>query len=581
MQRELVELHARITLRMPLIQAFFVLSSALLLLPEVPTWKFLLWACAVGAIESGRALYAARLLRRLPNVVLGRTLRIQTVLAFLAGAHAGAMAPLFTHDLSLQNQVFLTFFLVALPAIGVAVSISSRVIAGVYAAAVLLPTSAVWISMHPAHILTSPVASGTYLLVLVFAASENERLLARSVAIRRERDQVVLDLERSNAEVRTAVQRAEAAALARTRVLAAASHDLRQPLHALSVYSAVLAAQPNPATLAEVAGHIDQLVRSLGSLLHGLLDLSQLSSGHYAATRQQFALHEMLDGTCTEFSEGLSRKGLTLTRDLEPTTLDGDAMALQRIARNLIDNAVKYTDRGGVTVRLRHEGSVAVITVQDTGKGIDAAEHERIFEEFYQLSNSGRDRSLGVGLGLAIVDRLTQLAGATIRVHSRVGIGSCFEVRVPGIAAPSSTVPHRAVTDRALRLPAGGRATVYLVDDEAPIVLGMRTLLQAWGLDVHAAQDVAGTTALFSARGRPDLMMADLRLRGQERGVALVARLHALHGEFPVIFVTGETAADALQEVHAAGWPLLHKPVNAESLHDAVGRALAAEEPAR
>ena len=415
-----------------------------------------------------------------------------------------------------------------------------------------------------------------YMLALLFAANENEKLLTRSVAIRRERDEMVRHLERSNEEVQAAVTRAEAAALARTRVLAAASHDLRQPLHALSVYSAILAASPTPATLDEVATHIDQLVRSLGALLHGLLDLSQLSSGHYVPVRQRFALDTVIANACAEFEAAAAKKGLYFERELQPVTLESDPTAVLRIARNLIDNAIKYTECGGLRVRLQHNGLHASLVVEDSGKGIAASEHAHIFEEFYQLNNAGRDRSQGVGLGLAIVERLVTLIGARISVRSRLGAGSRFDVRMPGVrdAPPpvaAAPVPV-AVSPEAV---ARSRPRIYLVDDEPDIVRGMTTLLQAWKLEVRTALDAAGTAALFDEGGCPDLLIADMRLRGNEHGPVLVARLRALHGEFPVVFITGETSSEALREARATRWPLLHKPVDAQTLRATIASLLA------
>jgi two-component system, sensor histidine kinase len=575
--REFVELHARVTLRIPLVQALLVGGSAFVLLPQVPLVEFALWAVAVLCMEGARAAHAWHLLRRLSRLDLRKALRQQVALGFLAGAEAGVMLPLFKTDLSALNQTFLTFILVALPAIGVAVSISSRLLAGVYAAAILVPTSTAWVLLHPEHLQATTAMTMAYMLALLFAANENEKLLTRSVAIRRERDEMVRHLERSNEEVQAAVTRAEAAALARTRVLAAASHDLRQPLHALSVYSAILAASPTPATLDEVAAHIDQLVRSLGALLHGLLDLSQLSSGHYVPVRQRFALDAVIASVCAEFEAAAATKGLYFTRELRPVTLESDPTAVLRIARNLIDNAIKYTERGGLRVRLRHDGLCAILVVEDSGRGIAPAEHDRIFEEFYQLGNAGRDRSQGVGLGLAIVERLVVLIGARISLRSRLGAGSRFEVRMPGVRETPPPVAAAVLPPPAAALEAttGGRPTVYLVDDEPDIVRGMTTLLQAWQLEVRAALDAAGTAALFDAGGCPDLLIADLRLRGNEHGPALVARLRELHGEFPVVFITGETSSEALREARATRWPLLHKPVDAQTLRATIESLLA------
>ncbi|MDM0073472.1 ATP-binding protein [Variovorax sp. J2P1-59] len=396
-------------------------------------------------------------------------------------------------------------------------------------------------------------------------ARSNDRLAGRSQ-----------DIERLNGALRAAVERAERESAARARVLASASHDLRQPLHALSIYSAVLSADPGPETLREVGGHIDQIARSLGALLHGLLDLSQLSqlsSGHYVPAHHTVALDEMCRSLCSEFQAAADAKGLQLAWDLAPVVWSGDTLALARVMRNLLDNAIKYTASGGVTLRLARERDCAVLAVKDSGEGIHPDALPRIFEEFFQVGNQGRDRSQGVGLGLAIVRRLVELAGGEITAQSRPGGGSTFTVRVPGIedvhgptSAPAGSTAGRDAQPLAAR--------IYVLDDETDILQGMSMLLGSWGCDTFVAAGAEETERLFVSFGRPDLMIADLRLGGPESGVELVERLQATYGRFPVLVATGETASKALRGAKRAGWPLLHKPIASEVLRAAVEQAL-------
>lgn len=400
-------------------------------------------------------------------------------------------------------------------------------------------------------------------------AGTNERLVGRSG-----------EVGRLNRALRAAVDRAERESAARGRVLASASHDLRQPLHALSVYSAVLAAEPTPGTLLEVGRHIDQISRSLGALLHGLLDLSQLSSGHYVPVRRSARLDELCRRLCSEFDAAARAKGLRLECRAEPMCWTGDTVAFSRIVRNLIDNAIKYTASGRVSLGLAREGGVAVLEVEDSGEGIHPDALPRIFEEFFQVGNHGRDRNQGVGLGLAIVHRLVELAGGGIEARSRPGEGSCFTVRLP--VACEGAVAGRAeglvrgeggVSGAAGPLMSGAR--IYVVDDEADILQGMSLLLRSWGCETSTAQRVDEALALFAQQGPPDLMIVDLRLSGPESGVDLVRRLQAAHGAFPVLVATGETASGALRGAREAGWPLLHKPIEGELLREAVRAGLA------
>jgi CheY-like chemotaxis protein/two-component sensor histidine kinase len=350
-------------------------------------------------------------------------------------------------------------------------------------------------------------------------------------------------------------------------VLAAASHDLRQPLHALSVYSAVLASKPAPDLLNEVSVNIDQIVRALGNLLNGLLDLSRLSAGNYVPEHQQLTMDTLIAGVCAEYNQAAAQKDLALVQDLKPVRVMGDPVALGRIARNLIDNAIKYTDAGQVRVYTGVDYSQplpqAVLSVTDTGKGIPAAEQAKIFEEFYQLDNPGRDRSKGVGLGLAIVQRLCELIGAKIQVESRLGEGTEFRVSMPAALGAAVSRPEQDSAASSVSLE--GRR-IYVVDDERDIRTSMRALLGVWGVQAWTADSVQDADALFAANGPPDLLIVDLRLADEEHGSHLADRLQKRHGDFPVLIITGETASDALREAHDSGYTLLQKPIAAEVL---------------
>jgi signal transduction histidine kinase len=414
--------------------------------------------------------------------------------------------------------------------------------------------------------------------------AQTEQLAHSNASLTSRRDEV----DRLNQALRRAVERAERESAARTRVLAAASHDLRQPLHALSIYSAILAEDPVPETLREVGAHIDQTARTLGALLHGLLDLSQLSSGHYVPARQRVAMHETLESICLEHEADAAAKGLRLCRELAPMAWRGDTMAVSRIARNLLGNAIKYTTAGSVTLRLAAEGAQAVLVVEDTGMGIPPEAQPRIFEEFYQVGNQGRDRSQGVGLGLAIVRRLVELSAGGIALASEPGVGSRFTVKLPGVepeaeAAEGVAGPGDAAGGAAAAAIAGpaeaaeaiafsGR--VYLVDDEPDIQRSMAMLLRSWQCQAFTAADAVEAVALFESEGPPDLLIVDLRLRGAESGAALVERLQRSHGSFPVLVITGETASDLLRGATRAGWALLYKPIAAAMLRDALARVL-------
>jgi signal transduction histidine kinase len=580
---ELIGLHAQAMRRMPWVQTLLVVGTSLFVWVYLPPALFLGWAVLTIGVEVLRARFAARVLKHGEMIDPQRTHTAFVALAALAGASIGAGAATFLPRLPLLHQTLLGAILFAIPAAGVAASQSSRYILAAYALCILVPASSMWAILHPSQALALVSLTLLYCGVLVLVAADGEKLLLRSVRIRHERDRLVRDLEQRNADVRsamtevqTAMAQAEQSAQARARVLAAASHDLRQPLHALSVYSAVLASKPAPDLLNEVSGNIDQIVRSLGNLLNGLLDLSRLSAGYYVPEHQEVDLARLIAGVCSEFQHPAGEKSLALVQQLDPVRVLGDPVAIARIARNLIDNAIKYTEQGTVRVALHTELSgiapLAVLTVTDTGKGIPASEHGRIFEEFYQLDNPGRDRSRGVGLGLAIVQRLCELIGAQISIASVVGEGTSFRVSLPALpgAAASAAPATPQPTDAVLQ---GKR--VYVVDDEVDILKSMRTLLGVWGIGTLTADCAEAAEHIFAQHGRPDLMIVDLRLGEGEHGAKMADRLRRQYGAFPVLIITGETASEALRQAHEAGYATLQKPIAPEVLRQAIATVTA------
>jgi len=564
---EVIGLHAQAMLRMPWVQSCLAMGLGLCIFTFVDARLFIAWAALTIGVELLRARYAKYVLVRGYDVDPRRTHAVFVSLAAASGASIAAGVVLFLPRLPILYQALYGLIIFAIPAAGVAVSQSSRNILAAYAMCLLLPSAATWGVVHPTQAIGVGALTILYCIVIILVAADGEKLLLRSVTIRHQRDQLVRDLERRNSDVRVAMGEAEQSAKARARVLAAASHDLRQPLHALSVYSAVLASKPAPDLLNEVSVNIDQIVRALGNLLNGLLDLSRLSAGNYVPEHQQLTMDTLIAGVCAEYDQAAAQKDLALVRDLRPVRVMGDPVALGRIARNLIDNAIKYTDAGEVRVFTGLDDSQpvprAVFSVRDTGKGIPAAEHDKIFEEFYQLDNPGRDRSKGVGLGLAIVLRLCELIGAKIQVESSLGEGTEFRVSMPAAlgAAAVSQEPDVAAGTVSLE----GRR-VYVVDDERDIRNSMRALLGVWGVEARTAESVKDADALFAAHGPPDLLIVDLRLADEEHGSHLADRLQKRYRAFPVLIITGETSSDALREAHAGGYALLQKPIAAEVL---------------
>jgi signal transduction histidine kinase len=374
-------------------------------------------------------------------------------------------------------------------------------------------------------------------------------------------------------ELEEKTRQLELADLAKSRFLAAASHDLRQPLHTLSLYSAALKLHAAHDTTAEIAAQINKALGSLSALVDSLLDISKLDAGAVHPQPQCVSMRALIERIEADYRPVAREKRLEFYVGTADALVDTDPVLLERLIRNLVDNAFKYTKAGSVTLAIERGEGVAQVTVRDTGAGIADAERDRIFEEFYQIGNPERDRSQGLGLGLAIVRRLAQLLRLDIKLQSEPGRGSTFSVTLPLASETRAMAP----TTTARQLAAGSLAgsQILVVDDEPEIRAGMRTLLEGIGCKVMACGGYAEAERLLD--GQPlkiDLIVADFRLRQHENGIDTVRKLRARLGDVPALLVSGDTAPERLREAQASALPLLHKPVSAEKLTDAMLAAL-------
>jgi signal transduction histidine kinase/CheY-like chemotaxis protein len=367
----------------------------------------------------------------------------------------------------------------------------------------------------------------------------------------------------------------ETANLARSRFLAAASHDLRQPLHTLSLYSAALKLHAGDGATGDIALHINQALASLSALVDSLLDISKLDAGAVHPELQDVTLRTLIQRIEADYRPVASGKGLELDVQVDDVRVHTDPVLLERIVRNLVDNAFKYTAAGSVAVVVGADRGRARIRVRDTGPGIPAAERERIFEEFYQIGNPERDRVQGLGLGLAIVQRLAGLLGLALELESEPGRGSTFCVAVPLAGLPSARFADSAAPADATPLALEG-IRVLVIDDEPGVRTGMRTLLGELGCRVSVCSGYADAERLIDQNGLEDveIIVSDFRLRRHESGIDTVRRLRERLGAVPALLVSGDTAPERLREAQSSGLPLLHKPVSADRLLGAMRAAL-------
>ncbi len=400
-----------------------------------------------------------------------------------------------------------------------------------------------------------------YLIGMPTVATLNHRQLVATLRLRFANQALADDL-------RLQKDRAEEANISKSRFLASASHDLRQPIHALGLFIGALRPRRMDGEARQLVDHIAGSVSALDDLFAALLDISKLDAGVVQPHLQPVAIGPLLGRLTRDYAAEAEAKGIALR--LVPTTfiVRSDPVLLERVLRNLIANAVRHTVRGRVVVGVRRGGGLR-LAVYDTGPGIDAAERERIFEEFYQINNPERDRAKGLGLGLAIVRRITALIDAPLAFSSRPGFGSCFAVPLAAADDPPAAEPGIVEATR-------GSGLILVVDDEVSIQGAMTSLLTSWGYRVAVAGSLAEMQAQIATDAeRPRLLICDYRLRDGVDGVEVIAALRKSFGiHVPAMLITGDTAPDRIESAQASGFLLLHKPVPSGRLRAAIANLI-------
>jgi len=566
LQGELVLLVAEQSRRIPLQRYLTSGLLALLLTVYTPAVLAVLWLVVVVAMVALRT----RTVLMLPDD-RSRTdeekLRLISWLYWATGV-SQVTALAFFPFVPVTTGAIITIYIIGISSATIHATAGYRRLCLPYILIMMLPVGVLWVVAPGAGAgayerLVFAGLSGIYITTMLSHAKGAYGVFMESYNIRLQR----VDLNR---RLRSALGNAESANRAKTRFLASASHDLRQPIHALSLFSGSLLLRPMDSRTKAIAEQIDKAVKSLASQLDALLDISRLDAGVIERSISTIDLQTLLTQLGEEFQPQAAKRGLRLgIAPVGGTLVRTDPMLLQRILRNLLSNAIKYTDSGRVDVSVEGIGGAARISVSDTGRGIPEAEQERVFEEFYQLNNPERDRSKGLGLGLAIVRRLTELLDIELQLQSTPGSGSRFSVDVPVAAREALPVADAAgFTGQGWQ-----HVQVLVVDDEEPIRVGMQTLLEEMGFSVHVASSTEG--AIDAARHfEPSIVLADFRLCGDDNGMRTIHALRMVWPELPALLISGDTAPDRLREAHDAGIELLHKPVSSVLLRESILKAV-------
>lgn len=373
------------------------------------------------------------------------------------------------------------------------------------------------------------------------------------------------------AELENKRQEAEQANLAKSRFLAAASHDLRQPMHAIGLYVECLKLQVGGEKAEDTLSKLDRAVASMVELFNAILDVTKLDAGVVQPLVVPVRVRRLLHQLAEEFAAEAERKGLSLRVRAPDVWVESDAILLERIIRNLLTNALRNTVEGGVLLSARPRRGRLRLQVWDTGSGIAPEHQARIFDEFYQASAQPAQTRQGLGLGLAIVRRLARLLGHPLQLHSRPGRGTVFALDVPVLANPSCMI------DDAVNQAPGGTLSgnALIVDDDPVILNAVGHLLRQWGMKVQASSSLDQVMQIGDA---PDVVLADYQLLNGETGLMVAHAVRQRWGaHVPVVLITGDTRRETIQALRESGFPVLHKPVRVHQLRATLGRLLQAQ----
>ncbi|MDF2180343.1 hybrid sensor histidine kinase/response regulator [Aliiglaciecola sp. CAU 1673] len=400
--------------------------------------------------------------------------------------------------------------------------------------------------------------TGLYSLYLTITAMRLSKVVTNAISI---------DVANANLlqQVTEEKIKAEQANAEKSRFLAAASHDLRQPLNAIGLFIQALSQRLTDKQHQDILSPLRQSFTALKGLLDTLLDLSRLDSGDLELDWQSVPLDSVMLPLLDEFKVKAEHKGLSIEYPSSAVVVRTDPMVLARLLRNLLDNAVKYTHEGGISIQISRQQDQLRLSIQDSGIGIPREELGKIFNEYHQIANKRRDARKGIGLGLSIVQKLAHLLGSEVEVESEPGKGSTFSLTLP-------VVESVIVVEEAPRIQ-GSRlfgVRVLIIDDDPNSLAALRLVLEGQQCHVICAQNDEQALSSLEQQ-RPDIILCDYRLMDDKTGVELIAQLRqALDEPVKAIILTGDTDPEIIQQIHAQQLPLLNKPVDLDALEQLI-----------
>ena len=529
---------------------------------KVPDPLLLAWAATVLATVAIRwALCVAFSRADVPGPQLVRRMRVIVALRILSGLVFSTAAVFWFPFLSVFEKMIFMIASLGWYATTVVVSLASPISAFMFGAALLGPAALAWSMQGDFNGFFVAIFSIAMVFLIRQATAAAHAVMQGAIASRLREEELARRLERHGVDLEVAMR-------AKLHFLAAASHDLRQPVTSMNLLLSALNASTDEASLRNVAAKLEAPVQALEEILSTLLEMSRLEAGIIEVTRRPCNTGEIVSPLIAEYRPRAAAKRVRLETSITELPLFVDPELVRRLLRNLIDNAIKFTDVGSVRLEAYQDDDAVVFVVADSGKGIPREQQQRIFEDYFQGENPQRDRRQGLGLGLAIVRRVASLLGGDVSVTSEPGRGARFEVRLPN-ALDSFHGEKENTAKRGKARTHLAAAKVLVVEDDRLVVDAMATLFKTLGVDARYALD--GEDALVqTALGRfiPDLALVDYGLPGSLDGIALVRELRVRLPNCAFLLVTGDTRPEVMRRAAEAGIATLHKPVSVDRLNE-------------
>lgn len=511
------------------------------------------WVGVTGSVLLLRFLYVQHFNRLADSQIQVNHAHVFVFIMFIWGVSWCVATVLFFPKLSMPQQAaWFAMFMVMVAASATSHSVYLRAF---YAFALPYFVGMLWMvtTEYPSPFHLNAIVVTLVMITQVGAAKKGNKAMLESLRLRFHNLDLIEKLKQQK-------EHAENANQAKSKFLAAASHDLRQPLHALTLFSSALQdSLEDKQKSFELAEQINASVDTLQQLFNVLLDISRLDAGTLVCEKEHFSSKQLFHTLKNDFTPLAIDKGLRLEWDCPDVILYSDPTLLQLIIRNLISNALNYTHTGGIKVVLRELHEQVCIDIIDTGIGIPSTEQTRVFDEFVQLHNPERDRNKGLGLGLSIVKRVGNLIDSELTLQSKINEGSIFSVSVKKgerhkVASQVVEKPMTEATDS---------AHILVIDDEVAILNATTALLQSWGYNILVAGDIAQAKSILKHHNvKPNCIIADFRLRENVTGLDAVQAIRELYKEnIPALIVSGDIAPECLKLIKSSGLDILHKPV--------------------